>query len=163
MGTRSITVVKDKSNKKIIEMYAQYDGYPEGLGDELARFIESKEMVNGIGGDNRVFNGINCFAGQLIAHLKGEEPGGFYLHAPTHDVENKRFYSEKYFAEYYYEIDADLNIKCWDTYKNKIVSIPFLIESHQNLDDPLRHNISGSMNQPSPMQKQAFEQEEKKD
>ena len=77
IGTRSITCVLDEQGNKIIEMYKQFDGYPEGLGKELQDFIASGTMVNGIGSDTNVFNGISCFAAQLVAHLK-DGPGGIY-------------------------------------------------------------------------------------
>jgi len=118
MGTRSITCVLDENGNKIIEMYKQFDGYPDGLGIELKEFIVSKTMVNGIGSNSVVFNGINCFSAQLVEYLK-EGPGDIYLYAPTRNYKNKKKYAEAYSAEYYYEIDSNLNIKCWDTYENK--------------------------------------------
>lgn len=125
MGTRSITVVKDENGNKIIEMYNQYDGYPEGFGKELKNFINSGKLVNGlpIGNKERLFNGIACFAAQLVAEFK-DGAGNIYLHSPTTDYKNKKRYYNYYWAEYYYEIDSNLNIKCWDTYNNKLVDIP---------------------------------------
>ena len=121
MGTRSITVVKDKNGNKIIEMYKQFDGYPEGLGKELKEFIASGTMVNGIpcSKDKEVkfFNGIECFTAQLVAYFK-DGPGNIYLHAPTTDYKNKKRYYDIYNAEYYYEIGSDLNLYCWNTYTN---------------------------------------------
>ncbi len=70
MGNRSITVVKDKKGNKIIEMYKLYDGYPEGLGRELVDFTKSGKLVNGIGSDKNVFNGISCFSAQLVNEFK---------------------------------------------------------------------------------------------
>lgn len=124
MGTRSITVVKDRDGNKIIEMYKQYDGYPEGLGSELKEFIASGTMVNGIGigEDKVVFNGIGCFAAQLVEHFK-DGPGGIYLHAPTPDYSSKKKYDDMYTAEYYYEISADLVLTCWDTYTGKEITL----------------------------------------
>lgn len=122
MGTRSITVVKDRDDNKIIEMYKQYDGYPEGLGQELKEFIASGTMVNGIGEDTAVFNGVECFAAQLVEHFK-DGPGGIYLHAPTPDYSDKKKYSDMYGAEYYYEISADLVLTCWDTYTGKEIEL----------------------------------------
>jgi len=118
MGTRAIVTVKDEENNKIIEMYSQYDGYPKGLGQDLKEFVKSKEMVNGIGVNREVFNGIYCFAAQLVAYFK-DEAGGYYLYPPTKNYKNKVKYWDKYNAEYYYEIDSDLNVRCWDTYENK--------------------------------------------
>ena len=117
MGTRSITIVKDEDNNKIIEMYKQFDGYPEGLGQELADFINSGTMVNGLGNGRNVFNGISCFAAQLVNHFK-EGPGGIYLHSPSSNSFNAKSYSEKYGVDYVYEIDSKLNLKGWNAWSN---------------------------------------------
>ena len=82
MGTRSLTFVYD-GDKPIINMYRQYDGYPEGHGIELAEFLVSGEMVNGYSdNDAKQFNGMGCLAAQMIVHFK-KSVGGFYIHAVT--------------------------------------------------------------------------------
>jgi len=82
MGTRSLTFVYD-GDKPIINMYRQYDGYPEGHGFELAEFLMSGEMVNGYSDNNaKQFNGMGCLAAQMIVHFK-KSVGGFYIHAVT--------------------------------------------------------------------------------
>ena len=115
MGTRSITVVMDKDGKKIIEMYRHMDGYPAGMGKDLQNFINSGKVVNGIPlkHDGKLFNGISCFAAQLVNEFK-DGPGNIYLHAPTKDFVDKRKYEKLYGADYYYEIDSALNLLCWD-------------------------------------------------
>ena len=85
MGTRSLTFVYEQygdKQKPVVNMYRQYDGYPTGHGAELAEFLSSGTMVNGIGVDQKhVFNGMGCLAAQMVAHFK-QTPGGFYIH-PT--------------------------------------------------------------------------------
>ena len=85
MGTRCLTFVYDGdlTEQPIINLYRQYDGYPEGHGAELARFLSRGRLINGLrGGDNEnFFNGMGCLAAQLVAHFK-EGAGQFYLH-PT--------------------------------------------------------------------------------
>lgn len=123
MGTRSITVVKDEQGNKIIEMYKQYDGYPEAMMVELSSFISSGTLVNGIpaaGQEGRLFNGMGCLAAQLVEHFK-EGAGGIYLHTPTKDYKYKKKYWDLYWAEYYYEIDHTLTVRGWDTYTNEKV------------------------------------------
>lgn len=91
MGTRSLTYVYEnykneqgnKVEKPIICLYRQYDGYPVGHGAELADFLSSIYVVNGLGLQNekKVANGMGCLAAQLIANFK-TEAGNFYLHEP---------------------------------------------------------------------------------
>ena len=87
MGTRSLTTVIEKGNwggknwkSKIVTMYRQMDGYPEGMGADLAEFLSDGRMVNGLsGGTEVVFNGAGCLAAQMVAHFK-TDAGGYYLH-----------------------------------------------------------------------------------
>lgn len=88
MGTRSLTRVIEtweqggKRKKNLfVTVYRQMNGYPSGHGLDLANFISSGKMVNGIGLDivGRVFNGAGCFAAQLISALKGDSAGSIYI------------------------------------------------------------------------------------
>lgn len=100
MGTRSRTQVLDSNGDIIVSMYRQYDGYPAGAGADLINFIQSGKVVNGLGGDSgRVFNGIEDFAAQMVAHFK-TEPGGFYLMAPK----TRQELAEDIFIEYVYTV-----------------------------------------------------------
>ena len=79
MGTRSLTFVYEDNGKAIINLYRQYDGYPEGHGRDVANFLAGKRLVNGLAGDtSMVFNGMGCLAASLVAHFK-DAAGGFYL------------------------------------------------------------------------------------
>ena len=80
MGTRSLTFVYD-GEKPVINMYRQYDGYPEGHGQELAEFLLSGKMVNGFSSkDEKQFNGMGCLAAQMVANFKNGV-GGFYIYS----------------------------------------------------------------------------------
>jgi hypothetical protein len=62
-------------------MYYQYDGYPSGLGADIAKFLQPIDIVNGFSpGDESgiVANGMGCLAAQLIAHQK-QGVGGVYI------------------------------------------------------------------------------------
>ncbi len=78
MGTRSTTKIYN-GNDLILSLYKQYDGYPDGLGKELKDFIKSGKFTNGFGSSDEgvVFNGVGCFALQLVSHLK-KGVGGLY-------------------------------------------------------------------------------------
>lgn len=87
MGTRSLTVVVDKSwdkEEEICVMYRQCDGYPSGHGEELRQFLRGMKIVNGINSTLRgtkFANGMGCLAAQMVAHFKKDREGGFYLHS----------------------------------------------------------------------------------
>ena len=91
MGTRAtIHIAKREEGvsfseipkKKLVSIYNQYDGYPEGLGVTIASYLDNKTIVNGLGGDrDTVFNGLGCLAASLIAELK-EEAGNVYIDNP---------------------------------------------------------------------------------
>ena len=80
MGTRSLTFVYE-GDKPFVNMYRQFDGYISGHGRDLAEFLLSGKMVNGIpvGKKEVFFNGMGCLAAQMIAMFK-KESGGFYLY-----------------------------------------------------------------------------------
>ena len=86
MGTRSLTFVYDESGDKIINLYRQYDGYPEGHGQELAEFLNNGTLVNGLRlvDEGKFYNGMGCLAAQLVGHFK-QSAGGFYLYPVTTD------------------------------------------------------------------------------
>jgi hypothetical protein len=112
MGTRSLTRVIEtytdnngkQKQEKLLTMYRQFDGYPSGHGLELAEFITSGVVVNGIGGDNKqkVFNGAGCFAAQMISHFKGDSAGGFYIYSNS---------AKDVGEEYEYHVLVDFNTK----------------------------------------------------
>lgn len=85
MGTASLTLVYDGDDKMpLVAIDAGYDGYPEGMGADLIAFLQTRQIVEGIGGkipEGRVAsNGSGDLAAQLIAHLKEKAPvGGYYV------------------------------------------------------------------------------------
>jgi len=120
MGTRSLTKVietyTDDKGKEIktpiICMYKQYDGYLEGYGQELAKFLCPFTIVNGIGlnEDRQIANGLGCLSAQLVSHFK-TQVGGIYLYPPD---------TEDCGEEYTYIIEQkdQISIKILD-YNNK--------------------------------------------
>ena len=96
MGTRSLTTFKeDHTDEEIVVLYRQYDGYPEGHGIDLFRFLNKMNMVNGMKPQQKrkTSNGMSCLAAQMIAYFK-DEPGGFYLYrADTRDVGEEYVYT----------------------------------------------------------------------
>ena len=126
MGTRSLThVIKTykASNGKmkkvtLATIYRQMDGYPSGMGKDLADFIKGGKLVNGISftENQRVFNGAGCFGAQLIKELK-DGAGGIYLEPIN---------ASKCGEEYIYKIIIDewetrtITLECYEVgYMNK--------------------------------------------
>ncbi len=103
MGTRStiqFNVANDNgTSKTYVTIYQQFDGYPEGVGLELAEWLASKVMINGINnGQHRLgkyANGIGCLVAQYIHDFK-REVGDLYV--TTEDS------AESDFIDYHYEV-----------------------------------------------------------
>jgi len=125
MGTRSLTRVietwKDDDGKQkkemLVTMYRQFDGYPEGHGHELAEFLNSGKVVNGLGMDEKqkVFNGAGCMAAQMISHFKGDSAGGIYIY-PNSTKDAWQNY------EYHVLVDfdsKDVTLICYESGKRK--------------------------------------------
>jgi hypothetical protein len=69
-------------SEELMLLYGQYDGYPNGVPTQVAKFIAKGTMTNGYSttDDSIVFNGAGCMAAQLVAHLK-EGVGTYYIHS----------------------------------------------------------------------------------
>lgn len=96
MGTRSLTVFHDEyDDAEIVVMYGQFDGYPEGHGKELHKFLDDMHITNGIPPElegKRIANGMGCLAAQTIAHFK-TGVGNFYLYpAGTRNAHEEYIY-----------------------------------------------------------------------
>ena len=119
MGTRSLTRVRT-GNKIIVNIYRQMDGYPEGQGIDIARFLQDRVIGNGISWPTpeKFSNGSHDLAAQLVAYLKVDQPvGGIYLY-PTEDTDCGE--------EYVYDLYIDFNDKdCWvrvtECYHDKVI------------------------------------------
>ena len=121
MGTRSLTVMYEapfnpgEEPKEIVVMYRQFDGYPDGHGEELASFLKTfRAVTNGMSGDTKnTANGGACLAAQIIAHFK-TDPGNFYLYpAGTRDAGE----------EYIYEVFPEFASGFGDKFKAKPIRL----------------------------------------
>lgn len=119
MGTRSTTKFIEKREEKLtplVNIYEQWDGYIEGKGYDLADFLKSKTIINGIsrGQDTSDYaNGFGCLIAQYIKEFK-KGVGGLYIA----DLDNKQEYNyevifdeDKYFSGNYDSIDDLVIIK----------------------------------------------------
>jgi hypothetical protein len=112
MGTRSLTVIMDEG-KEVCCLYRQMDGHPNSHGKELAEFLKSKTLVNGISGDRTtVFNGMGCLAAQVVSHFKGDSAGDFYLYPPgTRDCGEEFIYTVSCTKKPDFGVTGQLNLK----------------------------------------------------
>lgn len=80
MGTRSLTRIHE-GERKYINLYRQFDGYPSGHGVDLFAFLDEKVIVNGISHNTpkKAANGVGCLAAQLVSRFKSEI-GGIYVY-----------------------------------------------------------------------------------
>lgn len=91
MSTRSLTRVFE-ADEQIVCIYRHCDGYPEGIGSEIAEFLSGRRIVNGIpvgrDSDELLANGAGDLAAQLVTHLKKPYAvGNVYVHSTkTKDI-----------------------------------------------------------------------------
>lgn len=85
MGTRAIIHVHGggRDSEVLTTIYRQFDGYPDGLGDDIKTALGGKELVNGYNDPKRQVNGMGCAAAMLIGALKGGECGNVYVYKPN--------------------------------------------------------------------------------
>lgn len=93
MGTRSLTFVHDNTvdgvrGEPIVCIYQQFDGYFDGVGDDILTFLKGSQVVNGISlaETGTVFNGAGDLAARLITHFKrgdSSDAGGVYIEPPS--------------------------------------------------------------------------------
>ncbi len=86
MGTRSMTYVCGE-DRILCAIYRQFDGYPDGHGQDLFNLLKERKIANGIpaGTDLKTWsmsNGMGCLAARLVGDLKHGQIGNIYLEEP---------------------------------------------------------------------------------
>lgn len=81
MGPRALIkfTEQDGTEKPFACVYRQFDGYPEGLGADLAKILKGRVLVNGFQDAATQLNGMGCLAAFVVAGLK-EGCGNVYLY-----------------------------------------------------------------------------------
>ena len=100
MGTRSLTRIiprqeglsysegHTRAELALVNIYQQYDGYPEYMAVEYAEWLKDIKIVNGLDNNknlNEIANGAGCFAAQFIAKFK-DRAGQLYLQPINNDL-----------------------------------------------------------------------------
>ena len=85
MGTRALLHIKDGENA-LLTIYRQYDGYPEGMGEDIKNIAGHLEIVNGFSDRENKANGMGCLAAQIVAGLKNDVGNVYIYPAGVSDV-----------------------------------------------------------------------------
>jgi len=83
MGTRALVHVND-GGTTLLTIYRQFDGYPTGMGKDLAAILRGRTIVNGFGAgmdESNTSNGMGCLAATLVKQLK-DGIGNVYVYPP---------------------------------------------------------------------------------
>jgi hypothetical protein len=121
MGTRSLTFVYDESNRLVLNLYRQMDGYPSGHGVDLAEFLSRLRLVNGFTPKESIgthANGMGCLAAQMVAHFK-TSIGGFYIETPNSENfedYNYHVYKDKVVV-FSYDIKTPMFSGTWNDFR----------------------------------------------
>jgi len=132
MGTRSLTRIiprqeglsyadgHRRAELSLVNIYQQYDGYPEYMAVEYAEWLKDLKIGNGISRDpelNKFANGVGCFAAQFIKHFK-DRPGGLYL-SP---IDNELGWVD-YIYTLYPKEGHDTYMSIYSLYKEKVIFV----------------------------------------
>ena len=146
MGTRSLTRViprqdglsfsegHDHVDKSVVNMYRQYDGYPEGMGLDLAEFLDDFNIVNGLTFRpmaRKVANGVGCLAAQLVQHFK-DGPGNIYLESLKGEPSD---HWEDYIYTLYPKEGEPTFISIYDVYKKECIFVGTSKDLQTKYDD----------------------------
>ena len=79
MSTRG-TITFVNNGVELVRLYNHWDSYPSGLGKDIAEWLGSKRIGNGIGcdADANFANGAGCLVAQFIRDFKNGA-GGLYV------------------------------------------------------------------------------------
>ena len=137
MGTRSLTRIiprqdglsfnegHEKVELSHVNMYRQFDGYPEGHGLELAEFLKDFNIINGIGSSTELgthANGSGCLAAQMVKHFK-EIVGNIYLHPHNDDLG-----WEEYIYTVYPKGGEPCYISIWSVFEERCIFVGTALE-----------------------------------
>lgn len=91
MTTSGLIIVRDDDNRPLVAIRQHGDGYPSGLGYDLAKTFGETRIINGIKKDAihiSYANGMNCLAAQIVWVMKSrvrDQIGGIYLVSTKED------------------------------------------------------------------------------
>lgn len=109
MGTRStiafINKYKDGEEEIFAKIYQQYDGYLEGVGRELCKWLLNKKIINGIGADQFTDEFANGFDDLATLFIADHKHGIGYLHLCEINKSINEYCDYNYEVVYNYTLD----------------------------------------------------------
>ena len=82
MSTRSTITFRKRGREPVVRVRKHFDGYIDGLGHDLAKWLIPMKLINGICNNEQYghdyANGIGCLAAKWIADVK-TKTGDIYL------------------------------------------------------------------------------------
>jgi len=126
MSTRSTIKFYSEfdQDEVLVSVYQQFDGYIDGVGYELAKWLSKKNIINGISYQTMAdgyANGMGCLAAQFIKEFK-TKIGNFYI--GTIDNEEEYNYQVRL-------IDKEIVITVNDIFKGTPSELLLLNELNQ--------------------------------
>jgi len=149
MGTRSLTRIiprqeglsysegHTRAELALVNIYQQYDGYPEYMAVEYAEWLKDIKIINGLGGNknlNEIANGAGCFAAQFIAKFK-DRAGQMYLQA----IDNEIGWAE-YIYTLYPKADHDTYMSIYKVSTRTVIFVGKPEKALQQYDENYKKN-----------------------
>ena len=107
MGTRSTVKFYNRNGRCILSLYNQYDGYYEGVGQELVDFFDNKDNYG---------NGFEDTALLYVCYKKQGKPYHTYLTNENDKQEYNYSIFEDDKGELTFEIEEERWVEKWDTF-----------------------------------------------
>lgn len=111
MGTKALVIInEDHQSQSVTQMYSsmycQYDGYLEGVGEQIKDFLKDRIVVNGLSGSTiSISNGMGCLAASFVSHVK-KDAGGWYM-TPNKNVNSVLSNDSDVFVDFVYVISKN--------------------------------------------------------
>lgn len=106
MGTHCTIHISDRYGRNLVSLYTQYDGYYEGVGQEIYDFFKDKKNYR---------NGFEDTALLFVAKYKGDKAYNRYLTRPS-DIQEYNYYITENDGQILFSIKKEQFVKELDSY-----------------------------------------------
>ncbi len=88
MGTRCLINFIERG-ETLATVYRQFDGYPDGMGDDLKDILGNSKIINGFMDQvtPEFFNVMGCLTAYVICELKQRKIGNVYIYPANTSVD----------------------------------------------------------------------------